>query len=432
MMLIPAAWSATPPCAVARVVLISSLVALGLALPVAFGASAAFAQEASEADGVSYAFGEGVTLRSGPHEANLTAYTVGEIVGIDGGTPPLPSRADFRFLDLIGSFSLWDDRVTGVFVYDFQNDVLPIENAKITFRLTDEDAPLGMALTIGNHKEPFSMQALNAAPQRLLNEPALPQTLAPGRDLGVSLGFFTTATTLTAGVFGENINEKDGAADGDDEWSLGARLTHAPVLNERDVLHFGVGATWERPGNRSVAFGPFPEIGQSDRPLIATGPIGAIDAVGRFGLEAAWRRGPFLAQGEWIAADVTPTGDASSTDAFFHGAYLNLSYALTGEVRPYLIEADSDRTGVFGALAPDRAVSAGGAGAWEMQGRLSFLDLDDGPIRGGRQVEVSGGVTWAPEPNIRLDANLVHARTREATSPDEHVTAATLRASVTW
>jgi phosphate-selective porin len=41
-------------------------------------------------------------------------------------------------------------------------------------------------------------------------------------------------------------------------------------------------------------------------------------------------------------------------------------------------------------------------GAWEAALRLSYLDLVDGAVRGGRGVEVMPGLTWSLTQNLHL------------------------------
>jgi phosphate-selective porin OprO and OprP len=44
-------------------------------------------------------------------------------------------------------------------------------------------------------------------------------------------------------------------------------------------------------------------------------------------------------------------------------------------------------------------------GAWEAALRLSYLDLVDGAVRGGRGVELMPGLNWYLTENLRLQLN---------------------------
>src|SRR5262249_4542059 len=103
------------------------------------------------------------------------------------------------------------------------------------------------------------------------------------------------------------------------------------------------------------------------------------------GVEAAGRRGPLSFQGEYLQAFV----DRASVS--FPGLYLTVAYLLTGEVRPYDREA-----AVFGQLVPARPMDlrAGRFGAGEVAARWSWVDLDDGPVDGGRMHVLGAGLNW--------------------------------------
>ncbi len=97
------------------------------------------------------------------------------------------------------------------------------------------------------------------------------------------------------------------------------------------------------------------------------------------------------------------TGDAGRRN--FDGYYVQASYFLTGEHRSY-----SKSSGIFGSVKPNRNFSLdGGLGAWELALRLSELDLDDGPIYGGREQNISVGVNWYLNPVMRIMFNYINA-----------------------
>ncbi|WP_447407200.1 porin, partial [Clostridium perfringens] len=49
---------------------------------------------------------------------------------------------------------------------------------------------------------------------------------------------------------------------------------------------------------------------------------------------------------------------------------------------------------------------------FELAARYSAIDLDTGRFRGGVERDVTLGVNWYPEPNIRLITNYIHGRIR--------------------
>ncbi|RMF25515.1 MAG: porin, partial [Deltaproteobacteria bacterium] len=136
---------------------------------------------------------------------------------------------------------------------------------------------------------------------------------------------------------------------------------------------------------------------------VDTGSIAA-DAVDLFGAEAAVVLGSASLQGEYMHAAV----DASSgSSPDFAGYYVQASYFLTGERRPY-----KRSHGAFGRVKPRRnflGKEGRGPGAVELAVRYSSLDLSDAAVAGGELDDVTAGVNWYLNPNTRVMANYVHA-----------------------
>lgn len=116
---------------------------------------------------------------------------------------------------------------------------------------------------------------------------------------------------------------------------------------------------------------------------------------------------------------VTPTGDPS-----FFGAYGEVGYFLTGETRGY-------KEGVFNRTKVKKPLSKGGSGAFQLVGRIDYLDLDSNRIkngatnnfangtstlaalntrlaRGGKQAGYLLGLSWMPEDYVRFLVNYIH------------------------
>ena len=116
---------------------------------------------------------------------------------------------------------------------------------------------------------------------------------------------------------------------------------------------------------------------------------------------------------------VTPTGDPSFFSGFFEAGYF-----LTGETRGYKNGA-WDRTKVLHPL------NKGGSGAFQLLGRIDYLDLDTAKLknaatnnfatgvptlaalntrlgRGGKQTGYLFGLTWIPVDYVRFLANYIH------------------------
>lgn len=135
----------------------------------------------------------------------------------------------------------------------------------------------------------------------------------------------------------------------------------------------------------------------------------------RLGAEFAYRRGPVLIQAEYIYAALQPfRGPGQSGSALdFQGGYVEAALVLNGEGRAYALTPQSGTTyATFRGVAVPEAqrVSRGGIGVFELAARYSAIDLNARGFRGGMEQDVTLGLSWYPEPNLRLIGNVIHGR----------------------
>lgn len=256
-------------------------------------------------------------------------------------------------------------------------------------------------IVFGQAKVPFSLSDVISSNDTTFIERALPvDALSPSRRMGVGFSRTPDAYTISAVAFGSSL-------DGDDRGrGVAARFTLAPVRTADTVVHLGIAAVIEDPRSK-VDFDTTPESRVADVDLVNTGGIDDVDRIDRFGLEAAWRRGPLSVQGEWLQAGVRR--GAGLPDATFDGWYVQGSWVLTGEARPY-------KNGRFKDIQP-----ASPRGAWEVTARYSRIDLDDADILGGNERNVTVGLNYYLNDHLRIMLNYiqVHSERRGQTdNPD--------------
>ncbi|PIQ96910.1 MAG: hypothetical protein COV67_06965 [Nitrospinae bacterium CG11_big_fil_rev_8_21_14_0_20_56_8] len=283
--------------------------------------------------------------------------------------------------------------------YDFAGDKTSVKDAWIGY--TGIRSTL---IQVGQFKEPFSLEELTSSRYITFMERALPNAFAPGRNIGAAVNFHGANSSFAAGVFGEGA----GAARADGEgYAVTGRATFAPVAEVDRVVHFGIAGTHRVPEDQSqsVIFQSRPESHVTATNLVSTGTLGKTDSFNVLGLEAAAVFGPLSLQGEYMRTDVDRKGPGL-TDATFDGGYAFVSWFLTGEIRPY-----SARRGIFGNVEPRRDFGPGGPGALELVARFSFLDLNDDPVRGGHEENITAAFNWYFNPRIRLFANYIHVMT---------------------
>lgn len=289
------------------------------------------------------------------------------------------------------------------FQYDVNTDRTPIQDAAIGYRGID-----GLVVSLGNFKEPFSLQQLISDNNTTFVERALPDALVPARNTGLAVAGYGDRWTLTGGVFGGNINtgvELGGIAGT-------VRATYAPILSETEVLHLGIAGSFRSydQNDRSLSFSSKPEAFVFQTSLINTGSIRNAADLARLGVEAAYQNGPFRVQGEYIRAEIGRDGLLPGTS--FEGGYVEGAWVINGKGRPYQLKTNygADLAIFKGVqVGEEQRLSRGGIGVFELAGRFSVLDLKDGGINGGVERNWTAGVNWYPDRNIRLMANYIRA-----------------------
>jgi phosphate-selective porin OprO/OprP len=124
------------------------------------------------------------------------------------------------------------------------------------------------------------------------------------------------------------------------------------------------------------------------------------------GLEGAWRSGALTAQVEYLRSRVSRDSDS---DVAFSGAYAQLAYTVTGEVRRY-----DTATATFSGITPEQpfAWSLDRLGALELAARYSWLDLEDENVAGGVMRSLNLGLVWTLNYWTKVELGYVAARTR--------------------
>ena len=273
----------------------------------------------------------------------------------------------------------------------------------------------------GHTKEPFSLEELTSSNNITFMERSLPTSaFAPGRNIGPEI--FSTALdqrlTWAAGGFWDvgsitSRNSPKDALSNATGFNLTARVTGLPwyAENGRKLVHLGLGYSHKFRTDRQIRFLTRPESNLANSRLVDTGQFAANDA-DLIDYELAFVHGPLSMQAEFYQ-----NFTEGSQDHYFWGYYVYLSYIITGESRPF-----DKSEGIFTALKPRNSFNPfrreWGWGAWELALRHSYLDLDDGSVQGGRENNLTAGLNWYLNANVRLMFNYIHARVEDRASPE--------------
>jgi phosphate-selective porin OprO/OprP len=175
---------------------------------------------------------------------------------------------------------------------------------------------------------------------------------------------------------------------------LVARVGWLPVLEEKGtLLHVALAARYGLVNERTLRLRSRPELNIAPY-FVETESFAAHDT--RMAqAEAYYRPGRWLFGTEYF---VQKADALEVADPLFHGGDVVASWLITGETRKY-----NTAGGYFLAVSPRRTVLEGGPGAWEALLRLSYVDLDDGPIDGGRFWRLTPMVNWYLTDHLRLE-----------------------------
>ena len=285
-------------------------------------------------------------------------------------------------------------------------------------------------VAIGQTSVPFGLEdAMDNGSSLFMERSLMSYAVDPGFDLGVYGDMqFENKVSVMGGIYTPNANVTqivgaDFATIGyssSDPLSYAGRVVFAPVNTAHEVWHFGASGLYANNHYHgsvadfgfaapSVSFSTVPEIFSRSTAVLSTNTIYGVKDYQIYGLEAAFKQGPWFAAAEHqmihlnrdratlaLANDTLTQG---STDLNFHGFSLMASYVITGESRGY-----DARMGSFGSVVPKNK-----NGAWDVSARYSMAKLGTGPIGDGTEHNVTLGTSWYYNKNVRFLANYIRA-----------------------
>jgi len=320
---------------------------------------------------------------------------------------PSVSALELRRARLGVQGTVWGD-VNYILEADFANDSVSMKDAYFKYTGWGKH----FAVQIGNFKTFNSLEHLTSSNYiEFLERASFVEAFGLDRQLGIGALLSDKHYTVSAGLFGPTTGNEE-------IWfrdvkTGSARATFAPINEDGHVLHFGgswryrAGATENR-SNVAVANDQFfryrargADLHLANR-FVATPQIFDRDTF--WGLEAAYVHGPWSIQGEYtqLHGDVSPL--FNGPDSTYRGWYVEGSWFLTGETRPY-------KNGAFDRVKVLNPVFEGGHGAWQLAARYDVLNLGDNATliptctMCGEQKTWQLGVNWYLNDNARLMFN---------------------------
>lgn len=207
---------------------------------------------------------------------------------------------------------------------------------------------------------------------------------------------------------------------------LGAamRITFSPVHTEDTVYHIGALGRFQsmnnirfgRPIFQQDVFATYPEARARNTAQLVETERTRAKSYNVITGEALAIWGPLMLEGEYSHANMQRM-PANVTNYFvvnnqlrttvtpavgnvrFYGWHAQVAYVITGETRGY-----DFATGTVQNPSP-----AGSCGAWEIAARYSNVKLNDKNLLGGRENNVTVGLNWFINDNVRIAANYIRA-----------------------
>ncbi len=266
-----------------------------------------------------------------------------------------------------------------------------------------------LELTLGRAKEPFGLERLNSSQYLTTIERSMAtNAFAPGRHVGVGLLGYTDQMTWAVGFY-----EVDEEKEDHNHYALTSRFVYTPWHKHHNLLHLGIAGSIRDFGGEKYQIKERAEVHTADK--IINSAKTAADQVHLLGLEAAWIKGPFSLQAEYMMANINAEVAAN---AHYNGYYIQGSYFLTGESRSY-------KQGRLGKIKPNSKL-----GTWELVARYSTLDAQDNDV-GVEATNVTFGINYYLNEQIRFMLNYINTELTQESS-DESGDALSLRLQYTF
>jgi phosphate-selective porin OprO/OprP len=294
--------------------------------------------------------------------------------------------AEFRRARLYAAGKLYEN-----WRYRFAYDFAANSNYRVKAAWIGYNGFKPVSIRAGNVLQPFSLEAMTSSNVTTFMERGLPYGFAPNYRLGAKVNTYGDSWSAALGLFGDAVR---GGSVGEDGKGAAARLTAAPVNSKQRLFHIGASLLYQDPDE--ARYRSRPEAHLSDERLVSTGTLNGVDDTLTWGLETAGVYGPLSLQAEYMQVSVN-RDNRSEPD--FDGWYVYGSWFVTGEHRRYNV-----KKGTFKQIRPKSKY-----GALELAVRYSSLDLEDKNITGGEEKNLTLGLNWYLNRNVRFMANYIRA-----------------------
>lgn len=299
----------------------------------------------------------------------------------------------------------FDGTMPGGFGYRVEADLagssVELTDVYLTYKARPE-----LTLTLGQHKPFWGLDEMTSDLfPAFMERASFNSAFGFERRVGFSAAYAGKTVVVQGGVFADNAADLN--TDTNNAYSFDGRVVFMPKLGDGQ-LHIG-GSLHLRDFNdaqTSTRYRARPFAHTTDLRLVNTGSIAATGETS-YGAELAYINGRFhgTAETHWITARRPGLADPT-----FNGGYVELGYLLTDDKTGY-------KAGAYDRIRPKNPVGKGGMGAFQINGRYDWLDLNDAGIVGGRQQIAAASLVWVPTDYTRFILNYGHIWIKDAAIP---------------
>lgn len=287
-----------------------------------------------------------------------------------------------------------------------------------------KEVPIVGNIKIGSFKDPIGMEHLTSSRfLEFIERSPIQDTFTGSFNNGFLPGIQVGDTwdeehgTWASGFFKNSTNIFDnGFGDGEFNWT--SRVTYTPLYEDEGeyMLHLGIAGSVREPNNEVLRYRSRPSLRNGApsglNPIFVDTTTFGCKQQDMLGLEVAGNYGSFSFQSElmnsWAQDTVPGVGPLLGVNVgntYVYSWYVEGLYFLTGEHREY-----ERKQGVFGRVKPHENFKWGhGIGAWQLGARYSLTDLRDTGIDGGKLQDVTLGLNWFLNPNMKIQTNYVYS-----------------------
>jgi len=249
-----------------------------------------------------------------------------------------------------------------------------------------------MFLQAGQFKQPNSLEELSSTKSNdFISKAMVTNTFALSRRLGAAFGDNRENWGYVVTAFSRELTEARAYGQG-----YGGRVYYAPIFDDSQVLHFGISAVDYDTPNDTQRWRTRPDADLANTRLVDTGNILNADRNTTLGLEGMWVAGPWKLTGEYMDTNTSRTSATSAPDFNTDSWYVSGLWNITGETWGY-------KAGLPTTPLPNDPAK----GMWQAGIRYDSINLNDGPINGGEEDNITLGVNYYWRSNFKVMVNYV-------------------------